>query len=86
MTFWQIPDTLLDQQLGEGYDTTWTLRSELERYKEDIEHARWELWDNGSIRWFQAWSKTYVMVTVDTPFGDKVVYGIPRNPPSLSSP
>lgn len=81
MTFWNIPATLLDQQLGEGYDTSWTLRSELERSNEDILYAEWELWDDGKLKWFLAWSATLVHVMVSSGFGDYVIYPVKRDPP-----
>lgn len=80
MKFANIPNSLLDQKIGEGFDTDWTLRSEIEKSKEDIIKAEWDLYDNGKIRSFCAWSATFVHLLVATPFGDYVICPIRRNP------
>lgn len=86
MKFGKIPKRLLDLQLGEGYDCTWTLRSELEeKVKEDIEGFDYLCYDEDrrsprSIRCLHVWSKTKVGIVVDTPFGDKVLYVVSKEP------
>lgn len=86
MKFNKIPKKLLDLKLGEGYDSSWTLRSELEsKLQEDIEGFDYLYYDEDrknprSLRCLHVWSKTKVGIVIDTPFGDKVLYVVSKAP------
>lgn len=85
MKFGTLPKKLLDLQLGEGYDCTWTVKSELEsKMREDVEGFDYLFWDesdeNSSLRCLHIWSKTKVAVVIDTPFGDKILYVVSKEP------
>lgn len=81
MKFGDIPEELLDYELGESYGLgEYTLRDELKKYGEDIIVAKW-LYKKKHLHWFLAWTKNYTMCMVDTPFADKVILGLERNPP-----
>lgn len=79
-----IPNALLNLVVGESYGLgDYRLKDELDKYGEDILFARWELSSEAPvyIKWFQAWTKTYSMVLIDSAFGDKVVLGLLREIP-----
>ena len=76
-----IPGEVLDITLGEGYDSSWTLRSELERIGESLITVDYEyIAEDKRIRRFLGYTKTFVLVLIDTLFGDQVLCAFPRNP------
>jgi hypothetical protein len=82
MDYKGIPDEILDLALGEDYDSTWTLRTELSRVHEDLIAVDWQPRNDfyPSIMYFVAWTQNYVLCLVDTSFGDRVIISLPRNP------
>jgi hypothetical protein len=85
MTYANIPQELLDIVIREGWDHTYTLRDELDEVGEDIIKAEFDTHDNengtvNKIRSFTAWTNTYVLVLVDSAFGDQVLLNLKRNP------
>jgi hypothetical protein len=89
MTFANIPDELLNLELGEAYDETkgwyrWTLRSELEDVGEDILNAKWK-WESTAaaplrLVYFTAYTKSYILTLVDGIFTDQYILKVPINP------
>jgi hypothetical protein len=82
-----VPDSVLDMVVGECYSfEEYTLRSELDKYGEDILAAQYNLKndrdDNGPyIEWFRAWTKTYALILIETMFGDRSILGLNREIP-----
>jgi hypothetical protein len=85
MTYANIPQELLDIVLGEGWQETWTLKDQIDEIGEDIITAEFDTHNNengtvNKIRSFTAWTATYVLVLVDTAFGDQALISLKRNP------
>jgi hypothetical protein len=77
-----IPKKVLNIVVGDDYfNGDYTLKSELDKYGEDIIVARYELVDEDYIRWFQAWTKNYVMILIDDMMGSKIILGLLREVP-----
>lgn len=77
-----IPKKVLNIVIGDDYfDGGYTLKSELDRYGEDILAYQYNLHTDNEIEWFKAWTKTYSMMLVDGMLGDKVILGLSRNIP-----
>ena len=89
MKYGGIPKKFLDAVLGETYTNgNYTLRDELEQVGEDIISYNIRTYSResnkscaGQLQFFMAWTKHYVMVMVDGPFGDREIIALPRNPP-----
>lgn len=82
-----IPDEVLDITIGEGYDSSWTLRSELDKIGEDIIHVDYEMYNNSNpgeerIKFFTAYTNSFVLCLINTVFGDQCILDLPRNPPT----
>jgi hypothetical protein len=87
INYGNIPNEVLKLVIGEDYFYGgYNLKSELDKYGEDIIFARYELnEDKTFINWFHAWTKTYVMCLIeDAMFGDRIILGLNRAiPPEL---
>lgn len=77
-----IPKKILSKIVGNDYfNGDYTLKSELDKYGEDILASRYELAEDNNIKWFQAWTKNYVMILIDDMLGDKIILGLLREIP-----
>jgi hypothetical protein len=88
MTFANIPDELLNLELGEAYTPDkgfyrWTLRSELEQVNEDIQTAEWKCGSSRPLRilHFSAWTKSYILCLIEGPMGDQSILIVDKEPP-----
>ena len=88
MDFGHIPKKLLDLVLGETYDGPYTMRDELTSVDEDIIHYQADCQQHPQepkgcmfLACFRAWTKSYAVIMVDNPFGDRQLLAIHRNPP-----
>lgn len=80
-----IPENVLNKVIGECYGLgDYTLRSELDKFGQDIIYSRHNLADNGygeHFEFFHAWTKDYALMLIDSMFGDKIILALNRNPP-----
>lgn len=82
MNYGGIPKKVLKIVLGEDYfNGDYSLQSELDRYAQDIEFARWNVNKAGNLEFFHAWTKDYTMSLCNDLMGDRIVLGLFRNPP-----
>lgn len=83
--YFDISDEALSIVIGECYGLgDYTLKDELDKYGQDIIYAIYYLKDSGHGKYFEffhAWTKDYALVLIDSPFNDKVILGLTRNPP-----
>jgi hypothetical protein len=83
----KIPNEILDMIVGECYGLgEYTLRDEFDKYGEDLLAVQYniKIADHDKkpyIEWFRAWTKTYALVLIDTPFGDRTILGLEREIP-----
>lgn len=77
-----IPKEVLNTVLGEYWDEgEYTLKTELDKYGEDIIRARWVVSSENKLEWFHAWTKTYTMSLVHDLMDERIILGLLRNPP-----
>ena len=79
MKFGGIPKKTLDMVLGEYYESgEYTLRDEIRTVEEDI--ISYHLDTTDGFMNFTAWTKHFVMILVENPFGERNIIAVPRNP------
>lgn len=77
----KIPKKILNTVIGECYNTgDYTLKDELDKYGEDILAFRYTKPLN-RITMFQAWTKNYTMILIDTFLNDQTILGLLREIP-----
>ena len=77
MKSFNIPDNVLDTVIGETYEGDYTLRDELDNIPEPVVFATWEL----KPFHFIGWTDSFVLKSVEGPFGDIFITKVDRNPP-----
>jgi hypothetical protein len=83
MKYGNIPKKILNQVIGEMYGCgEYTVKDELKRLREDIIWANWLYYDDleTKISTLTVWTKHYVGILVDTPFGDLALVFVSRKP------
>lgn len=86
MKYHNIPKKVLNIIIGESYESgSYTLKEELDSVGEDLIYSFYELVTYAdkeqNFKRFMAWTKTFVLMLVDSGLGDQMLLKIPRNPP-----
>jgi hypothetical protein len=77
---YKIPKKILNIIIGENYSTgEYTLKQELDRYKEEIIYADYAT-KEGKLIFFNAWSKDRVFFLAQTDSGDGYLLTLSRSP------
>jgi hypothetical protein len=90
-----IPDDILEIELGEFYNTDsgfarYSLRNELDTLDEEILHAEWDTEQLAEETYprlltFVAWTENNIAILIDNPFDEKNLVVVPRNPTNAHS-